>query len=168
MSSETAVQPFLCHKHGHRCFLWKSSGLCQYKNLIKEWHTHEFCIINEDVIICALDYRVQLLIRRYRATGDGERSWSEELKAPRCLWPPPFLPRHQLSALSASQMLLQRGGILRWHHSRGGRSGTRRAGEVFENLLITLHLLEKSLGAEERRSLKAVRSIWLESTVSAF
>ncbi len=89
-----------------------------------------------------------------------QREWccrSEELKAPRCLWPPPFLPRHQLSALSASQMLLQRGGISRWHHSRGGRNGTGRAGEGFENLLITLHLLENSIRAEKRRSLKAVR-----------
>lgn len=89
-----------------------------------------------------------------------QREWycrSEELKALRCLWPPPFLLRHQLSALSASQMLLQRGGISRWHHSSGGRNGTGRAGEGFENLLITLHLLEKSIRVEERRSLKAVR-----------
>lgn len=45
--------------------------MSQYKSLIKELNIEEFCIINEDIIICALDYRVQLLIRRCRAVGDG-------------------------------------------------------------------------------------------------
>lgn len=42
-------------------------------------NTDEICIINEYIIICALDYRVQLLIRWRRAAGDGADS-AERMK----------------------------------------------------------------------------------------
>ncbi len=130
-------------------------GLCSNKSLIKEAFSKCY-IINEYIIICALDYRVQSLIRRCRAVGDGaERMW--RIKSTLLSLVASVSSTASIIGAVSLSDAASKGRYFKVTPQQRGSEWDGGAGEGFENLLITLHLLENSIRAEKRRSLKAVR-----------